>query len=286
MMTFDRIVEAPTERFSSGNEKLDRLFGSTRTYDGHGQVLDEVHGIPRRKIIVLGGEEGVGKTKWYTDLIIDLIDKQNLRAVIGQMEMDGGEYKAMFLQMCRSKGLGSPSWLDRLAFEKSRDIKDHIQVINDFHPDIYVADSFNMIEGHNTRGGIDAIVFGLKEVIIRKGTCAMIVAHLDKKKGTVKGNNRLPYMVDGVSFLKRANVPIVMSEADNLLRIKNRIRLLNGKNRGGEGGMEVFYEHRGDDLVEIEAPVGELFDAKTLKNRAKIKVSKTSKTSSPVYFAL
>jgi hypothetical protein len=252
--SFDQIREIRTTRFSFGRVEVDHVFGSTRTYDSAGHIIAEHWGAPRGKLLLLGGEEGVGKTKWYSDTLIMLLFA-GLRVAVIQMEMEPGEYKNTLMNMHRALGLGETlKNSENLFVMRLHTPEEHAEAIREIHPDIVFFDSFPQIRGNNSKAGIDHIVLDcLKPALIEENCCGILIAHLNNE-GQIKGNNHIRYMVDGVFRMAWADKPETPEEEGNPSLYKNRCKLVAAKNRGGEKGACVYQQHRGDAFAVVPTP--------------------------------
>lgn len=257
--SMDQIKEIRTTRFSTTFPSIDRVLGRSRIYNEQRDVIGESWGMARGKLIVLGGDPGVGKTTLYTLIAIMLVEYHDLKIVIFQNEMSAGEYKEMVLNMYQQLGL-EPRKLQNIIVEESRTLERQIEVLRVVKPDLAINDSFNLTREPNaqTKKGIEQIILAWKEAI-RGHTAALFVAH-QNKQGTIKGDNHFDYMVDGIFYMKWATAPETEEEERHLSTCAGRIRLSVGKNRQGASGVFAELRRAGESLcvVSVDSPEQEV----------------------------
>lgn len=230
------VEEIPVERFRVGIDSLDRLFGTTKLYV-NGRHVSDVHGMARGKLYLLGGGEGVGKTKLWTALMTKIAAEQRLRSMIYQGEMLAGEYKALCMQMWRAMPI-APQNLDCISVV-DRNVRTGEMLaerVREYKPDLLIVDSLATLEGCETKAGVDEFVFRMKEVMGNR-TAGVFITHLDKK-GNIGGLRRVSYMFDTVLHLQKEKQIGFFSMS------------VPGKNRGGSTGGKVTFKHNGD-LIEL-----------------------------------
>lgn len=243
MPLIDEIQETQGTLISTGFPWIDAIFSTSYQYDNNGDVVATNVGLPTGKLLLLGGEEGVGKTKFYSTLAVYML-RLNRKILIFQMEMSVSEYKSFFKQIHRSLGYGDIIRNScNLRIEDSIQPERQAQIIDEFKPDIVIFDSFPQIYGNNSKRGIDDIVLNkLKPALLRNNTCGIIVSHLNQQ-GKIKGNNHISYMVDGVFFIEWDR-----SSPDN----KAFCLLKSGKNRGGISGQQVKLKHYKNAMIFLK----------------------------------
>lgn len=238
LTSLDAIESSYTKRINTGITEINEIFGESCQSNSFGQIIYRECGIPRGKIILIGGEQGVGKTRFYTALSHKLVADFGLRVGVAQAEMSAGEYKELSTQVLGGHGVPLRNQHNFfVGSSQMRNIDDQIRAISSYRPDLWIVDSYQMIHGCNTKAGIEDVVFRLKEVI-SDHTAVFLISQLNAK-GEIKGNNALQYLVDVCAVMKKENPEIGLFSLG-----------IPGKNRSGKSGGKVYLQHR-DGLVNI-----------------------------------
>ncbi len=195
-----------------------------------GRVISETFGLPLGQVALMGGEEGAGKTRWYTSLILHLAEDLDMKCGVFQGEMDKGEYKTLLMSLCRSLGVKPKRLMKNVFVFKREHHEGHCQKIKELGLSFFVWDSFPQLAGSNTKAGIDDIVLDVKSAM--RGCCAgLMICHLNEK-GQIKGNNHIRYMSDDVLVLKREE-----GFGENVFSVEKE------KARSGGRGEKCWYRH-------------------------------------------
>ena len=231
------VDEVPMIRVPTKWHDLNKMFGSTKLYDATNRVIGEEFGLPLGQIALLGGEEGAGKTRWYTSLVLHLAEDLDMKVGVYQGEMDKGEYKTLLTSICRAMGFTPQRAIRNIYVFKKEHHEGHCQKIKELGLGFFVWDSFPQLARSNTKAGIDDIVLDVKQAM--RGQCAgMMVQHLDKATGKIKGNNHISYMSDDVLILRR------QEEFG-----KDVFSIVKEKARSGGRGEKCWYMHSGNGCV-------------------------------------
>jgi hypothetical protein len=153
--------------------------------------------------------------------------------------MDKGEYKTLLMSVCRSLNFSPKRAMKNIYVFKKEHHEGHCQKIRELGLGFMVWDSFPQLARSNTKAGIDDIVLDVKQAM--RGQCAgLMIAHLDKASGKVKGNNHISYMADDVMILKR------QEEFGN-----DVFSIEKGKARSGGRGEKVWYKHHDGYVLSL-----------------------------------
>lgn len=231
------VDEIPITRVSTKWGDLNKMFGSTKLYDVYNNVVAENFGIPLGQIALLGGEEGAGKTRWYASLLLHLAEDLDMPVGVYQGEMNKGEFKTLVMNMCRALGFTPKRAMRNIFTTKKENHEQHCQKIKEYGIGFMVWDSFPQLARSNTKAGIDDIVLDVKNAM--QGQCAgLMVCHLDKATGKIKGNNHISYMADDVLILRRQD-----EFGKDVFSIEKH------KARSGGRGEKCWYAHHPDGYV-------------------------------------
>lgn len=229
-------------RLSTGFDDIDNLFGHTTHYDQHDNIIGHSKGLMLGKLLLLGGEEGVGKTRFYTSLAITLAVRFNKKIGVFQGEMTESDYCRMIRNICRAYHTDPDLALANIWMSRSEHHYDHCQMIQEHKLDLFVWDSFPMLANSRSKEGVDDIVLDIKSAT--QDQCAgILVAHLNEK-GQIKDNSHIRYMGDGSLYM------YVASELGEDVFV-----IVTGKNRQGKRGMKAFGRHNGQALEVLNASV-------------------------------
>lgn len=234
--TMNDVEESFTNRICIGVPELDAIFGSTQVYEkdaaGQFQLIEELWGIARGKLVCIGGGEGAGKTRLYMTIAIMLI-MRGLKVVVFQLEMTNAELMELAVLICRGHGVElTEEQKSRLYIFGKGDPRNfhpayQAQVVAEIGPDLAVVDSYWLMKDRRTDDDINKLVDQWKNAI-GEVTAAWFVCPLNER-GVIKGNNHIRYMTDGWMALEKTHV-------DGVVRLKN------GKNRNGKP-TECFLQH-------------------------------------------
>ena len=234
------IETTATERFSTGYPVLDHIIGSTRYYRPDRSIEREEFGLGRGKVVILGGEEGVGKTKWYTTVFLAQLEQFQRKVLCFQIEMQPEEYKQDVLRMCGAMGI--KPHLENLFVFHETSVDRQAEIIREIQPDLVVVDSVSIMDGYTSKKGTNHIVFTLKEAIGTRSAC-ILIAHLNER-GQITSKH-IRFMVDGYYTMAWARVPEPGETEEEVL---GRFMMRSWKNRSGPSGLKAFIWHRGDAL--------------------------------------
>lgn len=195
------VEEVPVIRVPTKWHDLNRMFGSTKLYDACGGLIGEDFGLPLGQLALLGGEEGAGKTRWYTSLVLHLAEDLDMKVGVYQGEMNKGEYKTLLKSVCQALNFTPKRAMRNIFVTKKEHHEVHCLNIKEHGIGFFVWDSFPQLARSNTKAGIDDIVLDVKNAM--RGQCAgLMIQHLDKATGKIKGNNHISYMCDDVMILR------------------------------------------------------------------------------------
>jgi hypothetical protein len=245
-----QVEEIHTGRFTTGYRELDRVFGSSRVYDANDKIVGEVWGLARGKLMLLAGEPGVGKTRFYVALAIKLAEEFGLSTLIFQTEyIRIGEFKNVIMNMYRSMGI-KPKNLDLIIVRQDRNYQAQCRAIREIRPDLVISDSYNLTHGAKTKSGIEDICFFWKEAM-GSHTAGIMIAHTNERK-KIKDNNHVQFLVDGTAVMIWANK---REDGDKQPSDwENRCRIQVMKNRQGAPS-SCDLRHVGDHFSVIQKDV-------------------------------
>lgn len=271
VVALSAVQEAVTNRLPTLIPSLDEMLGSTKRYNDQFEVIGETFGLPLGKLGLLGGEEGAGKTRFYTALAIRLImmhmhlpHEQRVPVVVFQGEMSPEEYKELAMSMCRASGVQlSDEAQCYLLCSKSRSHTYQTTLVKNgcpvrlpsgqevlMKPRLAIVDSFPMIMGSRSAAGIEDIVFQWKKAL-GQYCSGLMLAHLNKE-GKIKGNNLISYLVDNV-YTMRIEQDLNAQHGDGFISITS------GKARSGKRNAKVYCRHvRGTMRFLPGRPGGEI----------------------------
>lgn len=221
---------------------INRIFGSSKVYDNTGHAIGREYGIPMGRVALLGGEEGAGKTRWYTSLLLHLTEDLNMRCGVFQGEMSAAEYKELLLNMCRAMGFTPRRALENLFVFKNEHHEVHCQKIKDLGLSFFVWDSFPQIANSTSKADIDDIILDIKQAT--RGQCAALMVQHLSKEGGIKGNNHLSYMADDLMYLQLERS---FGKGDDYFSIRK------GKARSGGRGEKAWFCHWDDHICVLDA---------------------------------
>jgi DNA repair protein RadA/Sms len=175
-------------RADSGFPEMDWLWGSSII---GGKT---VWGLPEGGITLLGGEEGVGKSR----LAIEIAKKQiagGLKVLYMQTEID--------LRSFRRWVKGATN-LHLLYCSDAKTLQDQIDTIKAIKPHLVLIDSVNEIEEYNSGATRDirTVVSSFREITNSMSLHIMFIVQLNKN-GTIKGSSTLPHLIDTVMKAKK-----------------------------------------------------------------------------------
>jgi predicted ATP-dependent serine protease len=236
----DQVEETFVRRIETKWMDINRVFGASKIYDAGYNVIGQQYGLPLGKVNLLGGEEGVGKTRWYTALMLHFAEDLDMKCGVYQGEMDAGEYKGLLMSLCRAMHVNPQRALRNIHVFRQEHHQSHCQKIKELGLQFFVWDSFPMLANSNTKDGIDDIVLDVKAAI-RDQCAALMVVHLNER-GQIKGNNHVRYMADGNFYMQLE--PLF---GDGVISLKS------GKNRSGKRGEKAWFAHYEEALRVLNA---------------------------------
>ena len=268
VIDLDDIQFDNVDRISCGIAGIHRVFGATQYVQddpkkpGYGDYTGKVsHGLPRGAISVLGGAEGVGKSRAMVYLS---------RRLIAPISEEEAKVQTEALRAAGRKGVihAKPAYNVLYCYGESRReqfkmwtrgivsggrfkvstqilLPDVVQTIrgqnpslNGFKPDVVIIDSMQMIAEAQSNSGMKRMLAMFKTVAAEVKCQIIMISHLNKQ-GELKGSRDIAHMVDTVLY---ANP------------IENRRGFFSiecpRKNRFGATPRHAMFQHDGDRVVD------------------------------------
>jgi predicted ATP-dependent serine protease len=230
----DTIPRVSTERFSSGIEELDWLYGAD---PGDSTNPFPSYGIPRGGLSLWGGESGVGKTRTTVSVAQRILEAGG-SVLFFTLEMGSSRFVSSY---CRDIPAGAHFFISE-EFGLDGQIAEIVRL----KPALVIVDSINRISEYRrvtTRATIETRY--RNEVAKVTGSHIIFITHLNQEGG-IKGGTDLPHMVDIVFYLECL--------WDGAFKVS-----CPRKNRFGRTGIEVWCIH---DDKGVEATSEHRFDDK------------------------
>lgn len=210
--------------------------------------FDEVvgGGIQDDQVILLAGQEGVGKTSLLLQIVASYV-AQDRGVVYASGEQNGETLRALFGE--QNPGLTMQS--GRAHFVHTKNLDDVREAVNKHRPALTILDSVKTFAdpAHPSRPGTLA-------QINRVTDWAMELGHA--KRGDPSGPAQSPVIVVGhfTSDDEVAGGRYLLHMVDTVTRFRrgeneSQRYLVSGKNRYGKEGLEAIFEFRGKRLVEV-----------------------------------
>lgn len=226
------VPELPVRRTTTMVPELDAVFGRS---------LDGDTGPALGAFTLLGGQEGMGKTRLYT-YAYAMMAAMGFHVGLAQMEMSAAQYKGLLMNLARANRWSDDAVeqaLGRIFVTNSRDYHEHLAMVQQHDLSVFVWDSYNMLHGKKTEAWVEQMVFDVKAGI--EGRChAMMICHLNAG-GQIKGNGCIRYMVDATMYGTKE--PHISPS-----HISVRMR----KNRFGQSDVSAFFRHTDTGGLEVE----------------------------------
>tara|TARA_Y100000310_G_scaffold239568_1_gene243216 strand:- start:5266 stop:6444 length:1179 start_codon:yes stop_codon:yes gene_type:complete len=222
---FSKIEPEKAERFSSGIDELDWMFGSNSG--------ESNYGIPEGTLSLWGGAPGVGKTRTTMHICKNVL-ADGKKVLFFTLESQEGQFKERY---CKD-------WPEEFDFHLSetKDLEAQVAVIRALKPDLVVVDSINKIKDCYYGRGANKIEDVYRLVASQVHAHIMFITHLNAE-GKIKGGTHLPHMVDTELKLTKFD-----GEVDTSLFVVT----IDDKNRFGKTGVESIWAHL-DDGVECQS---------------------------------
>jgi len=219
---FSSVIPTDANRFSSGIDELDWLYGHN--------PINKRFGIPRKVMTLLAGSAGIGKTR-FTMTLVKSVLRSGLRVLYFTCEMPKGTFKH---QYCKNVEQTAEFYIS-----EERDLNAQVQIIDHVNPDLVIVDSVNRIKQYNSsQRSIDLIEQTYRREIERSDSHVIFIGHLNAQGG-VKGGTYLPHMVDIVFAVRKWMANFIEVACDD-------------KNRYGQTGKSTKWAHE-DHGVECRS---------------------------------
>jgi len=202
-------------RVPSGVDALDFVAGD-----------EDTDGLPLKRVVVLGGERGTGKSSLLIKAAAGLCERLERPGLYVSSEgQDAGELRAM----ADAQGVE----LERLQVLETTDLRDVVANALELEPCVIVADSVSMlhVDGMRAESAEEAkYVLGVLRDLAREpqGCAVLAIVHMTKE-GKARGSNYLFHLADTLLDLthdEHAEGRIVVA--------------CDGKNRGGPSNRRAF----------------------------------------------
>lgn len=234
----------PIERIQTGCDVLDWSFGHSIIEGKH------VYGIPLRRLSVVAGSAGVGKSRWAIKITQNISNQY--KVLWFQNEVGDDQFGSWFNTKDVSEG--------RVFVSNATDLETQISEIKEIKPVLVFIDSVNMLDDYSGgRGeGVKKIIDAYRSLLLEIN-CHVCFLGQYTSDNKIRGGTALPHMVD---------VTCIMTEKDDekiddeFLHDKNlwggledrnpgkSIQLIIQKNRCGPSGRRSFWVHLDDELYD------------------------------------
>jgi KaiC/GvpD/RAD55 family RecA-like ATPase len=239
----------PVNRISTFHPALDRWFGSTLEevkMPGKKESTEvETHGIAEGFSYALGAKKGTGKTRLMVRLLRDLCGPQKTRedgvrygghnGLYIQAEIPNmGRFRSTFLDGVWDRGQVSVDFAQVTLLDEVQ------HLVERDRPDFLVIDSKDMI--HEFQGPDNRVREGMlrfNEMLVRCSCTAIVVSHIAKSSGDLKGSSMFGHSVDA----------IIHAAPDE--QGEGRVLTFFDKNRGGETLKRMRWVH-GPRTIELD----------------------------------
>ncbi len=236
------VEEAYTARISTDNPVVDNVFGRSTRYNSNSEIVGYESGIPRGKLALLGGEEGVGKTRWYVSQALHFCLNKGLKVLVFQFEMSLAEFAELVFNICRASGMIVDHELkarlrDNFLVSNRRGTEAQCRLITETRADWVIWDSYKLIPGLSTQDAVEDFVFYVKRALGQHAAGTM-VTHLNEK-GKITGNGFIRYITDAWFVMKLWPT----EEGEVVGAGDGRFVLESGKNRAGARNQKAVFFH-------------------------------------------
>ncbi len=194
-------------------------------------------GVPTSFVSVLGGQEGVGKSKLMINLCKSIAMMHENRPIL----YNYGESNLGQLR----KWIG-PKTPDNLIIAERMSNAQLMGEIYKWKPIFVVQDSLQKLVETKSGAGLSETLVTLKQLCTEEASGyphIMLISQLNKA-GTLKGSNDVGYLVDAVFSAKKHETR------------KSVFYFMSEKNRGNETGIGCQYMHTKDSVVSLGGKLG------------------------------
>jgi predicted ATP-dependent serine protease len=212
LQRLDQIVPETTGRMPSTFDELDWAYGKKGDW-----------GIPRGRISVWAGQQGVGKTRLLTQMMKGW-DGIGLTSLICQGEVSAGQFAAEKMGGYKS---------NRIWVTPEMDILSQIEALERVKPAVMITDSVQQVEQYKNGRGAKDIVRQIRQVISGTGTHVIFISQMTTE-GKTKGGTTLPHECDIEAKLVRWSPDFA----------PDIFMLTVEKNRYGSFGRQVAFCHK------------------------------------------
>lgn len=221
LTNLDAIKDKKLERFNSGIETIDMLWGFSEDKKNKG--------FPRGQVSLLGGSPGVGKTRLMISVCGSLTDPEGTggSAVYWQNEFALEQFKSVAKGKIKKEA--------KFMCGDIRSIKKQMSEMDKIKTDLIVIDSIQMLDEVRNRNGVDRCIAAYKKYAMDKNCHVVVITQLNKKD-QISGSRAVEHLVDSV-----------------FLAIKDReiggFSICCTKNRWGMSGIKASFHHNSSTVV-------------------------------------
>lgn len=244
-LTLDDIVSEDIVRIQIDNGQIDNIFGDGLSPGVFGPVLGKTY--------LIGGDEGVGKTRLCTSWLGD-VSNPNRDDVLALMGERGSSAAAIYFQnevpaaTFKQWAQGKVKPGSRVIVSDKARLQDHLALIEAKRPLVVFVDSLHMIMECDNLSGVVRTLNIYRNHALKYGYALFLICHLNKS-GDIAGSKKVPYLVDCVLKAQGGFVPGQFTFG------------CPKKNRYGRTGISVLCQHTPEGVMIINSEKGRSAEA-------------------------
>lgn len=241
---FDDIAFEDIERFSIDGGAIDHIFGDGLTPGLFGPVLGKTY--------LIGGDEGVGKTRTCIDFVGKVSDPER-KDIAKLCKARDSKAAVVYFQnevpeaTFKQWGKGKIKTGARVMVSEKAQLQAQLALIESVKPLAVFVDSLHMILECDNSSGVIRTLNVYRAHAMAHGYTLILICHLNKA-GDVAGSRKLSYLVDCVIKAQASFVPGQFTFG------------CPKKNRYGRTGHSVLCQHSNEGVIIVNSERGRVGD--------------------------